>query len=383
MVNVSAAPQYLDSTAYTEFMFNVPVYIQPGTLYAFMLKSKSNQYTLWSASNGDTALSSSVKNLPTDPTPSAVTKIGSAPYVGALFISQNSQTWSADQNQDLMFVIDRCVFNTGVSPSIHHVVPNKLPQRTVVEQSIDYFLNANNVTSLPFVTNKDVLVDAFNVTTTDMTPTTTSVQYSYQATLASNDSATAITNIVPGKYGTTTNDDIYLNDGQGERILLANSSSSFSLYSQLSSNDDAVSPFVSDAGLSVYAIEWNINNVPLSNSNITVVNGGSGYSNNQSGNVTVAFSSPTGMNGSQAYGVANVANGIITNVYVTTPGSGYIITPTVTIRDANTTPGTGAVVVVTGETSSSGGNAAAKYVTKKVVLDAGYDSGDLNVYLTA
>ena len=36
-----------------------------------------------------------------------------------------------------------------------------------------------------------------------------------------------------------------------------------------------------------------------------------------------------------------------------------------------------------GETSKIGGPAVAKYVTKKVVLAPGYDSGDLNVYLTA
>jgi hypothetical protein len=40
-------------------------------------------------------------------------------------------------------------------------------------------------------------------------------------------------------------------------------------------------------------------------------------------------------------------------------------------------------IIVTGETSSSGGPAIAKYMTKKVVLNAGFDSGDLNVYMTA
>ena len=36
-----------------------------------------------------------------------------------------------------------------------------------------------------------------------------------------------------------------------------------------------------------------------------------------------------------------------------------------------------------GETSSHGGNALAKYVTKKISLDPANESGDLNVYLTA
>jgi len=165
--------------------------------------------------------------------------------------------------------------------------------------------------------------------------------------------------------------------------LLANTNQSFSLYTQLSTGDDAVSPIVSDAGLAVYAIKWNINNCELSNSVITLVSGGSGYSNNTTGNVTVSISAPTGTGGTQAYAAANVQNGNVVSVYITSGGSGYITTPTITINDANTTPGTGANVTITGETSKSGGNALARYVTKKVVLDQGFDSGDLNVYLTA
>ena len=379
-INHSSTPQYLDSTTGTKFTFSAPVYIQPGVLYAFILKSNSNQYTLWTASNGDTALSSSVKNLPTDATPSSITKIGSAPYVGGLFISQNSQTWTADQNQSLMMVIDRCVFNTSSTPTIQYVVPNKLPQRTLIDDSINYYMNANNVSkTINSVTSSDVYVDAFNITTTDFVPTTTAVAYSYNATLVSG-VASGTTNVNPGKYGTPTNDDIYLADGKGQRILQANSNTSFSLYTQLSTSDDAVSPVISDAGLSVYGIKWNINNAELSNSVITLTSGGTGYNANTT---SVTVSAPTGTGGSQAYAAANIIGGIVQSVYLTSNGAGYITTPTITITDANTTPGTGATATITGETSKSGGNILTKYVTKKVVLDPTFDSGDLNVYLTA
>jgi len=382
-INISESPQYLDTTALTRFTFNAPVYIQPGVLYSLIVKSNSNQYTLWTASNGDNALSSSIKNLPTDPIPSIITKINGAPYVGGLFISQNSQTWTADQNQSLMFVADQCVFNTAVNPTIQFVVPKKLPQRTLVDQSVGYFLNANNISStIDSISNADIKVDAFNVTTTDFTPTTTGINYNYNATLLSGSSA-GLTNITPGKYGTASSDDIYLNDGNGERILLSNTSTSFSLFAQLSSQDPSVSPIISDAGLTTYTVAWNINNCSLSNNLITLTSGGSGYSNNTSGNVSVSVSAPTGSGGTQAYAAANVQNGNVVSVYFTSAGSGYITTPTLTIVDANTTPGTGATAVVSGETSKTGGPALAKYVTKKVVLDAGFDSGDLNVYLTA
>ena len=392
-VNVSENPQYLDSTSYTQFTFNAPVYLQPNVLYAFIIKSNSKEYTLWTASNGDTAIPSSVSNEPpkladgtTNPkysSPTTITKIGSAPYVGALFVSQNSQTWTADQNQSLMFIANRCVFNTSATPTIQYVIPKKLPQRTLVDQSINYFLNANTVsTSLDAISNTNILVDAYNITTTDFVPTTTKINYSYSSLLNSG-GYSGVTNITPGKYGTSAADNIYLNDGYGERLLDSNSTTSFSLYSQLSSSDDAVSPIISDAGLTAYSITWNINNCSLSNSLITLISGGTGYSNNTSGNTKVTISAPTGSGSSQAYASANVVNGVIDRIYITSAGSGYITTPTITISDANTTPGTGAFANIAGETSSSGGPASSKYVTKKVVLDAGFDSGDLNVYLTA
>ena len=381
MIKTSSAPQYLDSNTSTQFTFSAPVYIQPGVMYAFVLKSNSNEYTLWTASNGDTALSSSVKNLPADPLPTTITKISGAPYTGGLFTSQNAQTWTVDQNQSLMFVADRCVFDKTASPTIQYVVPNKLPQRTLIDDIVKYYLDANTVSrTINTISLTDILVDAFNVTTTDFLPSKTSVGYSYNATLATG-TAAGTTNINPGKFGTPTNDDIYLSDGKGERILLANSDTSFSLYSQLHTSDDAVSPMISDAGLSVYGIKWDINNGELSNSFVTLVSGGSDYT---SGTTTVTVSAPTGLNGVQAQAAATVVGGVITSVYLTNNGSGYITTPTITIVDSNQpTPGTGASAIITGETSKNGGNISAKYISKKVVLDPTNDSGDLNVYLTA
>lgn len=378
-VTTSSSPQYLDKTTSTTFEFSAPVYIQPGVLYAFILKSNSKEYTLWSASGGDIALASSTKNLPSDPVPSTITKIAGAPYVGGIFLSQNSQTWTADQNQALMFVLDRCVFSTSTNPTLSFVIPKKLPQRTLIDQSVQYYLNANNVSSsIDAISNTDILVDAFNITTTDFLPTTTGINYSYNATLQ-NGNAAGTTNINPGKYGTPTQDDIYLNDGKGERVLLSNTNTSFVVNAQLSTSDDAVSPIISDAGLTAYAIQWNINNCELSNSLITITNSGSNYN---ASNVQVSFSAPTGKNGTQAYGVANVVAGAVDAVYVTTPGSGYITTPTVTISVTGGAA-SGATATIAGETGKNGGNAAARYVTKKVVLNQGYDSGDLNVYLTA
>jgi len=378
-VKVSQTPQFLDSTTYTEFKFTAPVYIQSGVLYAFMVKSLSNEYTLWTAATNEDALPSTVKNLPSDPYPSSITKISAAVYVGGMFISQNSKTWEADQNQSVMFTAERCVFNTAVTPSIRMVIPKKLPQRTLVDSEIDYYKNANTMTDLILTTsNSDMLVDAFNISTTDFVPSSTSINYNYDATLQNGTSAGQV-GINPGKYGTTMYQHIHLDDNQGERVLFANSETSFSLYGQLSSQDNAVSPVISDAGTTVFTVQYDINNCPLSNSLISLVSGGTSYA---TGNTTVTISPPTGKNGTQAYASRTIVNGVITSIYLTDVGSGYIETPTVSINVSGGSAA-GASAIITGETSKNGGPAATRYITKKVVLDAGFDSGDLNVYLTA
>jgi hypothetical protein len=326
-------------------------------------------------------VASSTKNLPSDATPKNVTKINSAPYVGSLFLSQNSQTWSADQNESMMFVIDRCVFSVGTLPTLQFVVPNKLPYRKVVEQDIGYYLNPNTISSsITSCANTDVVVDAFNLSTTDFMPGSTSLSYAYSSTFKSSRTATPITSVTPGKYGTPTYDDIYLNDGSGERILEANSNTSFIMYATMSTTDDSVSPMISDDGLSVYAITWDINNLGISNNIITVASGGTGYNANT---ISVTVNATDGY-GSGATAAANVVGGIVKEVYVTNAGSGYVKTPTITITDPSTRIGnSNASVILTGETSKSGGNALARYFTKKVVLDQGFDSGDLRVYFTA
>ena len=223
-----------------------------------------------------------------------------------------------------------------------------------------------------------------NLTTTDFLPGSTSLNYSYAATINSTFTTAATAGVNPGKFGTPTYDDIYLNDGYGQRVLVADANTSFSLYANMSTTDDAVSPIISDDGLSVYTIRWNINNLELTNSMISIANTGGGYNVNT---IVVTVTSANGY-GSGAVAVANVsAQGNINNIYITSGGYGYATTPIITLSestgDTRLTGNANAVITIAGETSKSGGNGLAKYYTKKVVLDQGFDSGDLRVYLTA
>lgn len=388
-VVVSDNPQYLDSSTYTEFVFPAPVYIRPNNLYAFVLQTTTPDYTIWIAAQNAIAVPSSVKNLPSDATPTTITKIGGSPYVGALFESQNGITWTADQSKNMMFVIDNCVFDVAASPAVQFVVPKKLPLRKDTVSDIEFYTNANTVPNVSGVYyGKDMRLDAVNMSTTDFTPTSTGISYSYTPTLQSSYVADSSKNVIPGKYGTTMSENIYFDDGKGSRVLDSNSATSFVMTGTMTTADQYVSPVISDDGTSLYAIRFNINDMGLANNNITVTSGNTvGVTANYSSTPpAVTISAPTAIGGTQAYATANlVYNPATTGYYVdkinvTSAGSGYIETPTITIASNGSVSAT---ATVSGETSAKGGNGWARYITKKVVLTPSTDSSDLRVYYTA
>ena len=381
-VVTSNNPHYLDPTSYTEFKFSAPVYVQSGVLYAILISAGTSDYYVYYAQQNQVAISSTAKALPTDAAPSQPTKIGGSPYIGALFESQNSMTWTADQSKDLMFVIEQCVFDTTKTPRLQFVTPEGLPANKLgssdVLSSIDKELISNAVNQNGAPTSP---MHAFNLSTTDFVPTFTNINYTYSTTLSSDLSVTAPTSVTPGKMGTPLQDNIYFSDGLGERILKKSSSNSFQLFATLSSSDPNLSPLLADDGLSLFNIQQYVNNLGIeSDSLINIVNGGANYNANAT---SITVSAPDfGVDRAVLDFTTNTSTGAIETVFVTYPGSGYAKTPTVSLVDASGN-GSNAIVTVVGETSPDGGPAFAKYFTKKVILTPENDSGDLRVYYTA
>lgn len=385
-VKVSDNPQYLDSTKYTRFKFPVPVYINASTLYALVIQTNVSGYQLWLAQQEDVPIASSVKATPASATPTSLSKIGKSPYVGNFFESQNGITYTADLTKDLMFVINRCSFVTTSAPSINFVVPFGLPKTKEIESNI----------SAPVLAN--VNFDELNISTTHFIPTTTNIEYTYRTLRSSDHIMDEPISVNPGEFGTPLPENLLLNDNKGQRVLNANINTSFYLTATLSTTDNKLSPIISDDGVRLYTIEHSINNMSLSNSNISIANSGTGYINTstltaESSNTAtisspiITVSAPDMPGGQQAFVSANLYNGNIVSVYVTTEGSGYSLTPTITLNANNNAGGTGtnvtANIIIAGETSISGGNGLARYQTYPVTLAEGNDSGDLRVYFTA
>lgn len=145
-VNVSAVSPYdgageINVGSSTKFTFSDPVYLQDATEYSFMLISNSNEYEIYIGKIGENKIGST-------------SRIDKQPYAGVMFKSQNASTWTADQERDIMFRMNRCVFDT-VTPSIY---------------SMD--------TDISFANDKLVTTNMFNIE--NITPDTTDISLAYQ-----------------------------------------------------------------------------------------------------------------------------------------------------------------------------------------------------------
>ena len=92
----------------TKFMFDVPVYLQPGIEYAIVLISNSARWRVWTATVGGT------NKVPIGANAEVVTK---NPNLGVFLKSQNASTWTPDQNSDLKFTLHRADFDTTTNPT--------------------------------------------------------------------------------------------------------------------------------------------------------------------------------------------------------------------------------------------------------------------------
>lgn len=325
-IKTTEEPSLDDATKYTDFIFSSPVYLSPEE-HAVVLIANSNKYEMYVAEIGKTDL---VTNK----------LISEQPYGGSFFASQNSSTWTPDQTLDFMFRMFRNQYSTTSATA--------------------QFNLAALTASYPY--------NLVQTLASDIVLPQTSLNYVYRSEKSSG-GFTDFAEIIPGR-------DYELIDSSGMRVLSnTTGTQSFVLKGTLSSSNDNLSPIIDVSRTGVLVVENIINNLELANTGFTVINGGSGYANSAS--VTVEIS---GGNGSGATAKANVVGGIIDYVYLTASGSGYTTTPTINITSGS---GSGAVVEYSGETSSSGGNATARYICRKVTLADGFNSGDLRVYVTA
>lgn len=337
-------PSSSDASTSTKFSFRDPVFLEPTTEYAIVVYSDSPTYEVWISELGQSVIGD-INNR----------RVSEQPYVGSFFKSQNSSTWTPDQNQDLMFKINRAVFNTD---------PVTL-EFTPVKQA----------TSVPF---DEIILNASEVEFPSA-----NIDHKMKTTLISTLSTEGYyRNIEPNKP-------IWFAEGTDSitalgrrRIIPASNTSALRTQVIIDTNDDYVSPLFNSESYNILVSQNIINNGELYNSSVAVIDGGRHLN---ASNVVVTISDSNlypGISGARA--TANVtlnASGNVASVNIINAGKGYIESPTITISE----PGApaNAVAVITSEDSKFGGNAQSRYITRKVTLADGFDSGDLRVTVRA
>lgn len=338
-------PDSTNSSTYTRFTFPDPVYLEPSSEYAIVVASESPDYEVWISELGQNILG-------TD------RRVSEQPYAGSFFRSQNASVWTPFQNQDLMFVINKAVFST--SPA-----------------TLTYSVESPSA---------NVFMDELLIHATDVNFPVGNITYFANTTIASDLSRDAsFFQVTPNElYNFGKDLKTSSKSNNRRRIIRAGTGSSLNVQVALLTTDSDVSPLFNSERFSLVAVENKINAGTISSNNITITSGGGSHTTNTG--ITVTIGAPQLSNGTTATAVvlnSQIVSGNITGVFVTNGGSGYVEAPTITIRDTGVSGVANATAVVAGENSNYGGNAGARYITRKITLADGFDAGDLRIYLRA
>lgn len=387
-VKISNVPSTGNSATVTKFTFDDPVFLEPSREYALVLGSDSPDYEVFIAEIGADVLGV---------TPSR--RISEQPYAGSFFRSQNSSTWTPYQNQDLMFVINKAVFhNSGDGTA---------------QFALDSAPEANN-----YVDKVILLASDLDFPVTDLSYSLRGIYANGSGTTQEGASGVELTKFSPLEYGALL--DKSNKTSINRRKLLKGDANSFILSLTMSTPDPDISPIVNIERLGLTASKYLVDNAGIPNTTISLLGYGTGYnatitaanvSNAQenvfgtsvstlvanaalyrqyifANNANIGFYainiSGGGGSGATGFAVANTNGDARVNyVVITDPGSGYLTTPTIQIVSGNATPNANATAVIAGETGRSGGNIQAKYISREIVLEDGFESGDMRVFMDA
>ena len=358
----------VDQGSKTIFKFDFPIYLTPGE-YAFTLQTNNSQYSLYSYELG-------AKHTGTD------RKITKQPYIGKLFKPTNADTVEGSDIEGLMFVINRSSFSS----------------ETGYARFDNFHTSSGNATSNSIIDTMKVVADVIEFANTTN-------EFKYQTTsLNASTKSDAISFVVNKNIDLKTQQQItYVSNASNTQYQ-----NTFQMNVYFTSANNIISPVIDGTRTGVITIENNLDNAGLKNSSILVTNIGAGLQQSQVGGDSGTYSSPNAIDGNTsvftvsapdvgsntATLAANVsADGKLNEVVVVNAGSGYLTTPSITLGSiTNSTP---PVVKIVGEGAngsnmlsanseqSRGGNITAKYITRRVTLEEGFDAKDLRVYLNA
>lgn len=333
VVPSDTTPNSKNAAHRTRFTFDRPVYLFSGTEYSLVILTNSFAYEVFAGEIGKTIIGDT-------------RVISEQPYGGSFFKSQNARTWTPEQNEDLMFNLNRAVFS--LAPAEARFVLGETPT-TLTDFDI-YNLQPDQVAHDATRDYMSHLLRFTDAATNDLE--------SYQAT------------------GISRNVELPV-----PKRIQVGAPTSLQLSATLTTSNDAVSSVYDLQTMKIITVKNVIGNGGL-NSNAFTVSVPGVMTSPAAGSYLLTLASDAG-SGAVVYANTN-STGLVASFYVESPGSGYIATPTVTL--ANTDFSTAPTITYNGETSNRVGidtNTAARYITKRITLADGFDASDLKVYFAA
>jgi hypothetical protein len=318
-----------DASEPTNFAFKNPVYLKPGSDYAFCMKPDNNDpdFAIWVAELGQIDVTNPDLNI----------RIESAYNSGLLFSSSNDRTWTARQNTDAKFTMYIAEFN-------------------ISQSRIAYWTNfdvANNIT-----------YDAIHPIIGDQVLPGTVIQYEVKtadSTYAVDEDWTSIKNYERLNFSSRKQ----VTNSSAET---SNGFKSLQLRATLTSINKYITPYVDDENLKFNLSKNIINNdlntaidgtVTYTSGTNFVVGTGTDFSN-------TVFAGEYAFFGDEYRRIQNVSN----NTYLTVDTNfttSNAVSQTMTIRNEENP---------TGPYSS-----LSRYITKIITLNDGFEASDLAVYL--
>jgi hypothetical protein len=304
--------------------------------------------------------------------------ISNQPYLGSMFKSQNASTWTAEQNEDVKFKINRCKFTEGTEGTVQ-LVNDITPVKTLVNNPITTTASSAVITinhrnhgmhsTANNVTIAGVPSGTFNgIASTNINGTYTAIGniklHSYTVTAQNSDTATT-TGDIGGSAVTATRNIMY----------------------------DVIKPIagiMQPPGTEIGTVLRTTTGKTLeggetefsltTTSDQTAIELNEDYYMTAPRIVASAINETNEMSGGKSLGLA---------ISMTTPTGSDNISPVIDmtrlschlIRNHLFAPASGTTVDFVADTAKSGGSSAAKYITRPIVL--ANDSAALDVRLSA
>jgi hypothetical protein len=394
-VNVSAAA----STA-TNFQFPSIVYLEPGE-YSIVILANSQNYEAWIAEIGQKKVDSN-------------DLITQQPYVGSLFKSQNSSTWTAEQTQDLKFNLKRCSFTEGSFTAVltdYATVQTRTKMATgssgsyiITVDNTDDLSVGQSVSGTGIGSSAEILyINGFTVTLTVANSGTVSGTATFTGKTSGDGYADLVwVGLSTIEFPNTTVTSSFISKPDGSSLessyttFLTNKNYEFSGRREIVANTESfkhrvvgnvtsnhVSPVIDMEKNNFITIQNDINNIT---ERTTTTTGSTGFNSTVIGvNSTQYIQNGSLIKIDSEYMYVTSGGGYSGSTGITVQrgalGSGYAIGGATGTLVGATSIGSGATVYSLSETFPTGGVAASKYITRPVVLQSPGDY--LKVYLTA